>query len=112
MSFLGFDATMKPERKENYSMVFDGTDLAYHYEDLTLTDFWLKNAKTKNWNEAVSEHIVKDEQFRMAKRSHDERGVSFQLNFYCSYLCQERWCCLGVLEERSRGSQQVNVVKL
>ena len=77
--FVGFDATMKPERKENYSMVFDGTDLAYHYEDLTLTDFWVKNAKTQNWNEAVSEHIVKDEQFRMAKRSHDERGVSFQL---------------------------------
>ena len=76
---LGFDATMKQERNENYSMVFDGTDLAYHYEDLTLTNFWLQNARMQNWNQAVSDHIINDENFQMAKRSHDERGVSFSI---------------------------------
>ena len=93
---------MKPERKENYSMVFDGTDLAYHYEDLTLTDFWLQNAQLGNWNEAVSQHIVNNEQFRMAKKNHEGRGVSFISNFNYLSLFIEGRSCLGILEERSR----------
>ena len=83
---------MRPERKENYSMVFDGTDLAYHYEDLTLTQFWCENVKNENWNDAVAEHImpweldkngertgrkVINEQFRIAKENYFGRGVSY-----------------------------------
>ena len=67
MNVSGFDATMRPEKKENYSMVFDGMDLAYHYVDLTKTDFWQGNCIKSNWNKAIADPIADNEQYRLAK---------------------------------------------
>ena len=67
MNVSGFDATMRPEKKENYSMVFDGMDLAYHYVDLTRTNFWQGNVIKANWNKAIADPIADNEEFRLAR---------------------------------------------
>ena len=63
MNVSGFDATMRQEKKENYSMVFDGMDLAYHYVDLTKTKFWLENHTRQNWNKAIADPIARNDEY-------------------------------------------------
>ena len=60
----GFDKTMA--RKTNYSVVFDGTDLAYHYADLTKQPFWQKHQTHSNWNKALHDPIAQNEEFVIA----------------------------------------------
>ena len=60
----GFDKTIA--RKTNYSMVFDGTDLAYHYVDLTKKGFWQQRQTRMNWNAALRNPIANSEEYVMA----------------------------------------------
>ena len=60
----GFDKTIA--RKTNYSMVFDGTDLAYHYVDLTKNGFWQQRQTRMNWKAALRNPIANNEEYVMA----------------------------------------------
>lgn len=94
----GFDKTMVP--KMNYSMVFDGTDLAYHYVDLTKQEFWQKRQTRLNWNEVLRNPIAHNDEYVMAKN----RVSYFRVIIVINQAVEKR-NHLGVLEEGNRSSE-------